>query len=110
MDSYNLEINQGASFNLSLTARDENSNLLNLTSYSGRAKLKNRYSDTGSLVDFTTSIDVPTSGVLSISLTAAQTAALPITKAIYDVEIYNISGTVMRLLNGHAEISPEVTA
>jgi hypothetical protein len=38
-----------------------------------------------------------------------ETAALPVVQGRYDVEIYNVGGTVYRVLEGKANIHPEIT-
>ena len=49
------------------------------------------------------------SGIISISLSAAQTSALPVTVAVYDVEIYSANNYTFKAIRGYAEITPEVT-
>lgn len=49
-------------------------------------------------------------GTLTLSLTAAETAALPPRlQAVYDLEIVHPDGTVRRLMAGKVAVSPEVT-
>jgi hypothetical protein len=107
MDSYNLEITQGEAFSLSVTAKDDAGAALNLSGYSVTGGIKYRYSDTGLLAPFSGTIASAISGVVSITMTPAQTAALPITQGVYGVEIYSDSNTV-KLLNGYIFIYPEV--
>ena len=54
------------------------------------------------------------SGLIDVNLAATGTAALPITQAIYDIEVYlnpnNMNTTsVFKILNGKANIHPEST-
>jgi hypothetical protein len=74
-----------------------------------------------SIVSFTVTIpaagELPTTGKLTVSLTAAQTASIPAgeditdirSKYVYDIEIIDGSGVVKRIIDGLAYVSPEVT-
>lgn len=48
-------------------------------------------------------------GRLDIVMSAAQTSALNLRKAVYDLEITFSSGEVVRLIQGKVSISPNVT-
>jgi len=114
---YDISIEQGSSLNLTLTATDSTSSYLNLTGYAARGKIKYGYGSSGYLLSINPQIDLSLiSGLINISLTADQTSLLPVTKAVYDIEVYatgsNISvpsGYTFKVLKGYADISPEVT-
>lgn len=112
-----LEINQGATYTLDVpgikTAAGAD---VNITGYAVRGQIRRRVTDSVVLVPFTCTIVTPAVGAFQISLTAAQTAALPSSGSkdqplacAYDVEIESPSGVVSRVLEGTAFISPEVT-
>lgn len=127
--SYDLNITQGSSYNIRLKTKDANGVALNLSGYHVSGYIKNKYSDSNYLLNLEPSIvsgqSVPTvpsnllndaifSGLIDINLHPTGTAALPITQAIYDIEIY--SGTaedresmVFKVLNGKANVHPEST-
>lgn len=48
-------------------------------------------------------------GTVTLILTAAETAAIEWTNAVYDLEITFADGTVRRLMYGSVSVSPEVT-
>ena len=50
-----------------------------------------------------------TTGVLTISLTANQTAALDAERYVYDVEIVSPTNEVTRVLEGIITVRPEVS-
>ena len=50
-----------------------------------------------------------TNGFIDIQLAAATTATLPITEGVYDVEIYDSSGYVDKVLTGYVRVFPETT-
>ena len=106
----NLLIDQGSTFSTTITGYDVDGNLLNLTGYSAAGKVKYNYSTGTSLVDFTTSVqDSYVNGLVDLSLTATETAALIAGDLRYDVEV--TSGTnVIRIQEGLVRVGPEVTS
>ncbi len=106
----NLLIDQGSTFSTTVTGYDVDGNLLNLAGYSAAGKVKYNYSTGTSLVDFTTSVqDSYVDGLVDLSLTATETAALIAGDLRYDVEV--TSGTnVIRIQEGLVRVGPEVTS
>ncbi len=111
MDSYNLEIYQGATFSLSLTLKDSDSVPIDLTDYNVSGYLKYRYSDVNFLVNLNSTKVAPYgSGVITLTIPATGTATIPTTIAFYDIEIgHTTSGTISKVLRGSAFVYPEVT-
>ena len=110
MAVYNISINQGESYNLDASLVTSSGTSVNLSGYYLRGQARYSYGSTGVLLDLNPTITNATGGAISINLTPTQTASLPSTIAVYDIESY-ISGesTVNRVLNGLFSISPEVT-
>ena len=110
MAVYNISINQGESYNLDATLISASGTNVNLSGYSLRGQARYSYGSTGVLIDLNPTITNATGGNINVSLTPAQTAGLPTTIAVYDIESF-VSGdsTVNRVLNGLFSISPEVT-
>jgi hypothetical protein len=114
---YDISIEQGSSLNLSLSATDSDGAYLNFSGYAARGKIKYGYGSSSYLLNINPQIDPSlVSGLINISLTADQTSLLPVTKAVYDIEIYTtgaigsiVSGYTFKVLKGYADISPEVT-
>jgi len=108
----NLIIDQGANFSSDITVKDANGNPFNLTGYTAEAKLAKGYSSTRTRTTMTSSVaSDPTSGIVSLSLTAAQTTALDAPERyVYDVEITQTStGNVTRVIEGIITVRPNVT-
>jgi len=118
---YDITIEQGADFELPLTLQHSDGTAYNLTGYTGRGQIRKYHRSATITVSFTvtipTPLTLPTTGQLTISLTAVQTAAIPAgelitderSKYVYDIEIVSGAGTVKRILDGFAFISPEVS-
>ena len=108
-------IDKGSDFALQLELVDISGNPKNLTNYSAAAKLKRNYnSDSADTTNFAAAITAPpTDGILTLSLTNAQTDALKVGNYVYDAEISfvdsNGSTVVERILEGKMRVSPSVT-
>lgn len=108
---YTMYVEQGASYELHVTVQG----ISNLTDYVARGQI--RKSATNNEIITPLNCSVGASGI-TISLSAATTSKLEtkgkcyseITQYYYDIELENRSnGSVIRLLNGIVNVSPEVT-
>ena len=113
--NYNLDIIQGSTFSAQLFAKDAAGAAINLTSYNVRGVMKYNYGTGAALVNLSPSVNTPSpytaaSGVIDVTVSAANTASLPVTVGVYDIEMYNADETeVKKLLDGRVKIYPEVT-
>jgi hypothetical protein len=107
---YDLSIEQGSSFNFSLVAKDSLGVPINLSGYAATGYIRYGYGSSSILLSLNPVIDSGyISGIITCSVSADQTSILPVTKAVYDVEIYSTGGYTLKVANGYAEIFPEVT-
>lgn len=121
--NYDILIEQGATFELTLTLKDINAVPINLTGLTFRGKIKQAFTDVAAVANFTFAVqdqnNPATVGKVIVSLPATTTASI-VTSAkgtvrtntimVYDIESQNVStGFVTRWLQGQAIISPEVT-
>jgi len=116
---YDFSIEQGSSFRLSLTYKDSNNNIINLTDYCARLTLKTNENETKIFTTTNTNyseykftIDGP-SGVITLLLPATTTNNFIFKLAKYDLEIQSdndlyIGGgkETYRLLYGLISIVP----
>jgi hypothetical protein len=114
LNTYNLEINQGATLALVATWRDSAGTAINLTGYTARLNVRETYASTSAVLTLTTENAGITlgdaAGTITLSATATVTAALTAPfSGVYDLELVSGGGVVTRLLEGSATISPEVT-
>ena len=108
----NLQIDRGATFSSDVTVTDTDGTAFDLTGYTAAAKMALGYASTRTRVTLTTQINSdPTTGIITISLTADQTKALDApARYVYDVEITKTSdSTVTRVIEGLITVSPDVT-
>lgn len=110
---YEILINQGADFVLTLTWNGSNGTPMNLTGYTARMMIKNSPEDVAPLIELTTENGRITLGgalgTIALEISAYDTADLTFTNALYDLELISPTGFVTRLLQGPAVLSPEIT-
>jgi len=88
---------------------------VDLTGYSARMQVRPDYASATVLVDLTVANGGITitaaAGKISLYISAADTSALAFTDttAVYDLELIEPAGDVIRLLRGSISLSPEVT-
>jgi len=120
--THDISIDQGASFSMYLTIKDEANEKIDLSGHVFRGKIKKDLSDTTTQANFTFSIlnqeNESTKGMVEVILTSEVTASIQtnargtsrnVIKMIYDIESVSPSGFVTRWVQGLALISPEVT-
>lgn len=106
-----LTIEQGATFSTDVTVKDNAGEVFNLTGYTASAKMAKGYASTRTRVALTTAIGSPTTGVITLSLSADETNNLDApARYVYDVEILRTSdSTITRVIEGIITVSPSVT-
>jgi hypothetical protein len=110
MGVYNISLNKGENFDFTATLQDSTGGAINLSGYNIRGYVRYNYASSGILIDLAPSISNSISGIVAVSLTPTQTAALPVTVALYDMEKYTSGNAIVnRILNGSFTINPEVT-
>jgi hypothetical protein len=103
----NLVIDQGTTYITDLNLTDENGDPLNLTGYSANSQIRKHYTSSNSVV-FSTSINA-VAGVITLSLSANQTANIVSGRYVYDVELTDASNSVSRIVEGIVTVTPQVT-
>jgi UDP-3-O-acyl-N-acetylglucosamine deacetylase len=105
----NIFIDQGSTFSTSVTIADSDGIAFDLTDYSAQAQIRKTY-ESITATNFSTTISVnPTTGLITLELTAAQTAALEPGRYVYDLIISSSGGIKTRVLEGIATVTPSVS-
>ena len=104
----NLAIDQGTTFSVTITVTDDTGSARNLTNYTARSQMRKTYYTTANTA-FTANLLNPTSGTITLDLTATQTSALKAGRYVYDVELVSNTATVERIVEGIVTIYPEAT-
>ena len=106
----NLQIDQGSTFSKLITVyQTDGITLQNLTGYTVASQVRKNYTSTNYTTILATVQTPATNGVIVMSLTAAQTAALKAGRYVYDLQLTAADETVSRTIEGIITIKPEVT-
>jgi len=85
---------------------------VNLTGFTARMQLRENAGAPNAAIELNSSngrITLGNAGSITLSLSAAETSAVPARRYVYDLEMVSSGGLVTRLLEGTATVSPEVT-
>ena len=105
----NQIIDQGSTWSKQITVYEtDGTTIQNLTGYTVASQLRKNYTSTAYTTINATN-NSPTSGIIVMSLTATQTAALKSGRNVYDLQITAAAGTVTRVIEGVITLRPEVT-
>jgi hypothetical protein len=111
--SHDLTIPAGATYSQTINWKTGSpAAFVNTTGYTARMQLRTSYSAATASLELTTvngRISLTNAGVITLSLTATETAALAAGRYVYDLELVSSGGVVTRLLEGVVTVSPEVT-
>jgi len=112
--TYNIEIEQGASFSRTITYQDSAGSAVDITGYTIRMQARETVNSSTAYIDINTTdggvvITDAAAGEFKLTLTAAQTSAITVERGVYDLEVVDVSGNVTRLLQGSVVLDREIT-
>lgn len=118
--NYDIHINQGADWFLEIIITNTAGQPVDITGRVFHGQIRTSYDDTVIIAEMTGTITDAVNGRALMSLTNAQTSAIPVgpsgggpnrpyTIYIYDIEMTMTDGTKIRIRQGRALVSPEVT-
>ena len=111
--TYDLYIEQGATWLKTITWNDSDGVPIDLTGYTARMQFRSSVTSSTILATATTENGKITLGgalgTIVITFSATDTTAFEFVSAVYDLELVSSSGFVTRLLEGGVEVSKEVT-
>lgn len=108
---YDITVEQGSTFSLTLTYKDQRGYVIDLTDHTARMQLRPSVGSSTIALELTTAngriaID-GAQGKITLQIGATDTAGLSGT-GVYDLELVN-GAVVQRILEGTYSVSPEVT-
>jgi len=105
----NLTIDQGSDFETEIKVTDAGGAAADMTGYLITAQIRKTYLSTTS-TSFACSLVNASKGIVKIVLSSTTTNAMKAGRYVYDVEAQNgTGGTVTRIVEGQATITPGVT-
>lgn len=112
--NYDITIEQGATFPLSIIWKDDSGTPINLDGYTARMQVRKSSQSDEVILNLTSNeSDLSITlggedGTIDILIPAEVTAGLEVRRAVYDLELVN-DPEITRLIQGSVTISPEVT-
>jgi hypothetical protein len=103
-----LFLEQGATFNTSITLDDVSGVAFNLVNYTATSQMRKSYY-TSSYHTITSTITNAANGEITLSITAANTTNITPGRYVYDLRITSPSNTVTRIVEGIVTVLPSVT-
>jgi hypothetical protein len=111
---YNITVEQGSTYKLALYWLNSANSPINMAGYSAKMQIR---SSTGSSVvllelDSSDSDQIQiyeTQGAINLTIGYEQTALLPPSVAVYDLEVKSAENVVTKLIKGRCRIEGEVT-
>ena len=107
----NLIIDQGATWNITLTYKNSDGSPINLTGYTAALQLRTSYDASSAALSLSSGSGIVlggTAGTIAVTATATQTGSLTAGEYVYDLEITS-SSVVTRLVQGRITVTPQVT-
>lgn len=106
---YDINLDSGGDYDLRLLWEDDLNAPIDLSDFTARMKIKEMYKPTN-FVDCTNYLTTKgASGTIDLHIPASVTANITFSVGIYDLEVFNDSGNVYKLLRGKVYIIQEVT-
>lgn len=106
-------IEQGATFQHTLTLKDSNDAVIDLSGYSAEMDLRKNQDDSSEVITLTVDNSRISlggdAGTITLTITATDTAALSVGDGVYDLEITDSNGKVDRILEGTYSIRGNVS-
>jgi hypothetical protein len=104
-----LFMEQGADFNASIELDDVSGAAFNLVGFTATSQMRKSYFSSNAAATFSVSTgNSPALGVVTLSLSAANTANIAYGRYVYDVYVTNNTNRI-RILEGIINVSPQVT-
>lgn len=104
----NISIDQGSNFTSTIEIEDAVGDSFDLSGYDVRGQIRKTYTSS-TATDLDVSISNPSNGEITMELSSTDTINLKSGRYVYDVEIYDNSGYVLRVLEGQVIVNPRVT-
>lgn len=103
-----IVIEQGATFETTVTVNDIYNNAVNLANYSTESQMRRSYTSS-TAYSLNTEVSDASEGIITLSMDAANTTSLPAGRMLYDLKITSNTGVVTRVVEGIAVILPAIT-
>lgn len=104
-----LNMDQGATFNVDIDLTEANSAPVNVTGYTFTSSLRKSYYSSRVTANLVVSITNAANGNVSLSLAAANTANIKAGRYVFDIKQLDTSNITTRVIEGIITVNPQVT-
>jgi hypothetical protein len=104
-----LTIEQGATFSRTITIKDASNVAVDISTDTFEGQVRKRHQSGTVEANFSFTITDGANGEVTATISATDTAAMDTGEFVYDIEWTNTGTNVVRLLEGTATVTPEVT-
>lgn len=112
-EELDIVVEQGATFDVTLTWKDSAGDPIDITGYSARMDIRANIDEDTAIHSMTSAngdiVLGDAAGTIQLLITAADTEAFDFQTAVYDLELISGAGAVTRLIKGCIELDKEVT-
>ncbi len=109
---YNITMDQGAQWTLTVVYDNNNGTPIDLTGYTARMQVRPKFGSDNAVLTLSSPssgiVITPLTGTLALTATTAQTGDIPGGFYVYDLEISS-GGVVTRLMQGSVTVRDQVT-
>jgi hypothetical protein len=109
MQKANLDVRQGAKYNVKIFITDENDDVIDLSDYTLSGAVKYRYGNSGFYYNLAPTVDNGPSGIIDLTISPAYTVTFPVGEATYEIKRYDGDGNAERTVYGNFNVYPGVT-
>jgi len=104
-----VNMDQGATFNVDIDLTEANSAPVNVTGYTFTSSLRKSYYSSRVTANLVVSITNAANGNVSLSLAAANTANIRAGRYVFDIKQLDTSNITTRVVEGIITVNPQVT-
>ena len=104
-----LTLDQGTTFQTQISLTNDDQTPINVTGFSFASQIRKSYYSTNPVANLTVSIVDASTGNVTLSMTAANTANVRAGRYLYDLMMTDTGGVKTRVIEGIITVTPQVT-
>lgn len=106
---YDFTLYQGATFSTTLQIKDANDDAVDITNYTFAGQIRTSHHSGDIQATFDITVANAATGTVSWQLSSTNSALVPAQQCVYDVEMTQSNGDVIRILEGFVDVKANVT-
>lgn len=104
-----LNLDQGTTFETTLSLTNDDATTINVTNYSFNSQIRKSFYSSNAVANITVSIVDAPNGNVKLAMTPANTANIKAGRYLYDVLMTDSTGVKTRVIEGIITVTPRVT-